>query len=96
MKIIKKFCLSLHYNGANNYLFVNGTEIHKFKGKDSEIAATLLCLGNVSKGWSVDNMENTGLNGYVFHFSTDCSWWYTRHSQLFNEKGWHNIKCWDL
>ena len=23
----KKFCLSLHYNGANSYLFMNGTEI---------------------------------------------------------------------
>ena len=23
----KKLCLSLHYNGANSYLFVNGTEI---------------------------------------------------------------------
>ena len=23
----KKFCLSLHYNGTNSYLFVNGTEI---------------------------------------------------------------------
>ena len=23
----KKFCLSLHYNGANSYLFVNGPEI---------------------------------------------------------------------
>ena len=33
----KKFCLSLHYNGANSYLFVNGTEIYKFKAKDSEI-----------------------------------------------------------
>ena len=43
---IKKFCLSLHYNGANSYLFVNGTEIYKFKAKDSEIAAALLCLGN--------------------------------------------------
>ena len=31
----KKFCLSLHYNGDNSYLFVNGTEIHKFKAKDS-------------------------------------------------------------
>ena len=30
----KKNCLSLHYNGADNYLFVNGTEIIKFKGKD--------------------------------------------------------------
>ena len=25
----KKFCLSLHYNGANSYLFANGTEIIK-------------------------------------------------------------------
>ena len=45
----KKFCLSLHYNGANSYLFVNGTEIHKFKAKDSKIVATLLCLGNISR-----------------------------------------------
>ena len=33
----KKFCLSLHYNGANSYLFVNGTEIYKFKAKDCKI-----------------------------------------------------------
>ena len=53
----KKFCLHLHYNGANSYLFVNGTEIYKFKAKDSEIVATPLCLGNISKDWSVDNMK---------------------------------------
>ena len=39
--------LSLHYNGANSYLFVNGTEIIKFKVKDSKISAYSLCLGNV-------------------------------------------------
>ena len=38
----KKFCLSLHYNGANSYLFVNGTEIYKFKAKDSEIVLSPL------------------------------------------------------
>ena len=53
----KKFCLSLHYNGANSYLFVNGTEIYKFKAKDSEIVASPLCLGNISKDWSADNMK---------------------------------------
>ena len=53
----KKFCLSLHYNGAKSYLFVNGTEIHKFKEKDAEIVATPLCLGNVSKDFSVDNTK---------------------------------------
>ena len=64
----KKFLLSLHYNGASSYLFVNGKEIHKFKAKDSEIVATPLCLGNISKDWSVDNMKKTGLNGYVYYF----------------------------
>ena len=53
----RRFCLSLHYNGANSYLFVNGTEICKFKAKDSEIVANPLCLGNISKYWSVDNMK---------------------------------------
>ena len=33
----KKFCLILHYNRANSYLFVNGTEIYKLKSKDSDI-----------------------------------------------------------
>ena len=67
----KKFCLSLHYNGASSYLFVNGTEIHKFKAKDSEIAATPLCLENISKDWSVDNMKKTELNGYFYDFNVD-------------------------
>ena len=43
-----KFCLSLHYNGANSYLFVNGTEIYKFKAKDSKIVPSQLSLGNIS------------------------------------------------
>ena len=47
----KKFCLSLHYNGANSYLFVNGTEIYKFKAKDSEIVTSPSYLGNISKDW---------------------------------------------
>ena len=67
----KKFCLSLHYDGANIYLFVNGTEIYKFKAKDPEIVAVLLCLGNISKDWSVGNMKKTGFNGYVYVFSVD-------------------------
>ena len=54
---VKKFCLRLLYNGANSYLLVNGKEIHKIKAKDSETVATSLCLGNISKDWSVDNMK---------------------------------------
>ena len=53
----KKFCLSLHYNGANSYLFGNGTEIHKFKGKDFEIVASPLSLGKISKDFFIDNMK---------------------------------------
>ena len=58
----KTFCLSLHYNGS---------KIHIFKAKDSEIVATPLCLGNISKDWSVDNMEKTAVKGYVYDFSVD-------------------------
>ena len=67
----KTICLGLHYNWANSYLFVNGREIYKFKAKDSGIVATPLCLGNISKGWTVDNMKKTWLNGYIYDFSAD-------------------------
>ena len=61
----------LHYNGAHSYLFVNGTEIYDFKAKDSEILASPLCLGNISKDFSVDNMKRTEFTGYVYDFSVD-------------------------
>ena len=72
-KVNTKFCLSLHYNGANSYLFinVNGTEIYKFTAKDSIIVPNNLCLGNVSKDFSTSNMKKTGLNGYIYDFSID-------------------------
>ena len=31
--------------------------------------ATLLCLVDISKGWSVDEMKETGLNEYVYDFN---------------------------
>ena len=57
----KNFCLSLHYNGANSYLFVNGAKIIIFKAKDSEINAIPFCLGSISKDLYllVDNMKKT-------------------------------------
>ena len=55
----------------NSYLFVNGTEITKFKVKDSEIVATLLCLGKITKEFSEDNAKKTELNGYVYDFIVD-------------------------
>ena len=68
---VTKFCLSLHCKWANSYLLSNGTEIHQFKTKDSEIVATPLYLGNISKDWSVDNMKRTGLKRYIYDFSVD-------------------------
>ena len=52
-------------------MFVNGTEIYKFKVKDSEIVVAALCLGNISKDRSIDNMKDTGFNGYFYDFSVD-------------------------
>ena len=52
-------------------MFANDTEIYKFKAKDSQIVATPLYLGNISKDWSVDNMRKTGSNSYIYDFSKD-------------------------
>ena len=52
------------------YLFMV-RKIIKFKAIDPEIVATPLCLGNISKDCSGDNMKDTGLNGYVYDFSLD-------------------------
>ena len=54
-------------------MIVNGKEIHNIKAKDSEIVATALCLGKISKDWSVDDMKKAGLNGYVYDFTVDYS-----------------------
>ena len=84
----KKFFLSLYYNRANSYL---GTKIYKFKAKDSEIIATPLCLGNISKDWSADNMKKTEFNGYIYDFSvdydaTDADYIKDIHKYLIKEK----------
>ena len=34
---------------------------------------SLLCLGNISKDWSTDNMKKAGLTGYVYDFSAGYS-----------------------
>ena len=71
IKVNTKFCLSLHCNGDNSYLFVNDTEIVKFQAKDSMIVPNNLCLGNVSKNVSASNMEKNRFNGYIYDFSVD-------------------------
>ena len=63
--------MSLHYNGDNSYLFVNGKEMIKFKAKDSETVANPLCLGNISKDFSKSKMKKAGLYGSIYEFSID-------------------------
>ena len=50
---------------------MNRAEIYKFRAQDSEILASLSCLGNISKDWSTDKIKKKGLNGYVYDFSVD-------------------------
>ena len=61
----------LKQDKVNSYIFINGVEIYKFKAKNFEINAAPLCLGNVSKDFSVGNMRKTGLHGYIYDFSVD-------------------------
>ena len=88
----KKFCLSLHYNEANSYLLVNGTQIFKLKAKYSETVATPLCLANVSKYFSVDNMKKTGFYGYAYDFSVDYWNWNWNWNALFHVDKNHRKK----
>ena len=61
----KRFVLSLHHNGSNSFLSVNATKIYQFKAKDSyqNLKPYPLCLGNISKEFSVNKMRKIGLNG---------------------------------
>ena len=64
----KRFVLSLHYNGSNNFLFVDARKIYQFKVKDSEIKKYPLCLASISKDFTIDNLKKTGLKGSVKFF----------------------------
>ena len=68
----KKFVLSLHYNGDDSYLFVNGKQELKFKAKDDQIIKKIL----------FNNTTKTGLYGTVYDFAVD----YTKTSidDIFN------------
>ena len=57
-RLNKKFVSNLHWNGMNRFLFANGTKIYQFKAKNSEIKDNTLCLGNISKDFTNNNMKN--------------------------------------
>ena len=53
----KKSVLSLHYNGDNSYLFVNGRQELKFKAKTAQLVKEKLCIGNLSDQWTTSESE---------------------------------------
>ena len=55
----RKFCLSLHYNGSNSFLFTNATKIYQFKAKNSKIKKYFFCLGNILGRFSANNIKKT-------------------------------------
>ena len=67
---IKTFCLSLHYNGDDSYLFVNGKEVIKFKTKKQSLVEKL-SLGNISANFNQADRKSTGVYGYIYDFSVD-------------------------
>ena len=67
----KKFGLSLHYNGDNSYLFVNGRQELKFKAKTDQLVKEKLCIGNLSDQWTTSESEKTGAYGKAYDFVVD-------------------------
>ena len=67
----RKFVLSLHYNGNDSYLFVNGKQELKFKAKTGKLVKEKLCIGNLSDQWTTSESEKTGLYGNIYDFIAD-------------------------
>ena len=67
-----KFCLSLHSNESNSFLFVNGVKIYQFKSKDSEINASPISLGNISKDFAIDKMKKPDYT-HMYDVSVDST-----------------------
>ena len=69
--LVKKIVLSLHYNGDNSYLFVNGRQELKFKVKIDQLVKEKLCIGSLSDKWTKSESEKTGVYGKIYDFVVD-------------------------
>ena len=69
--VYHKFVLSLHYNGNNSYLYVNGNQELKFKAKTDQLGKEKLCSGNLSDQWTTSESEKTGVYGKIYDFIVD-------------------------
>ena len=73
-KVNTKFCLRLHCNGDNSYLFVNGKEILKLEANNKNVNfPAQFCLGSISNQFGTLKSRKVSLNGNVYDFSVDCS-----------------------
>ena len=63
-----KFLLSLHFNGDDSYLFVNGRQELKFKAKSDQLVKEKLCIANLSNQWTTSESEKAGLYGNIYDF----------------------------
>ena len=64
----ERFVLSLHCNGIKRFFFLSAKNIYQLKAKDHEIKHYSFRLGNISKGFTIKNMKNTGLIRVVIFF----------------------------
>ena len=60
----KRFVLHyLLYNGRNSFLYEIATKVYQLRANNPEIEDYTLCLGNISKDFTIDNMEKNGIVG---------------------------------
>ena len=67
----KRFVLSLHYTGSNNFLLVNATKIYHFKAQKSDIRDYTLCFGNISAYFFISNLKKGIRRSCKFFSATD-------------------------
>ena len=72
IKANTKFCLGLHYDSDESYLYVNKKEICKFRSKDN-LSWYNFCLGDISKDFTKDEQSDMCLNDIVHDFPVDQS-----------------------
>ena len=61
----KRFVLSWHYIGSNSFLFVNAVKMYQFKARNSEIKLHPLCLCNLSKDFTLNNVKKKPKQDYT-------------------------------
>ena len=68
-QVNKKFILSIHYNGDNLYMFINGVQKFKLKAMSSFNLDNLLVIGNTSTNFpSQTDHKKAALHGDIYDF----------------------------